>query len=328
MRKVINIILIALLSALVTIALYENRKALNDLKFKLTGWDDCTTESFVHKEYKINDLDYGQLPYVNSAQINNPQNYNLNNLVDENGVLLFEYKGKKSYHPVYLAQYSLFVLDRYHQSKNEKDLEEVVKIANKLTTVALEADGTLLFPYVYDFVLHGRRYIDKMEAPWYSALAQGQVLSLFVRLYEETGDSLYLDLSSKVFNSFYRHKYNHDVWISCIDQNNNIWFEEYPADMPCFTLNGMVYAIYGIYDFYRITKRADAKELLSASITTIENNIDRYRNEGEVSYYCLKHAVGAAAYHGIHIQQLNTLYLITGEQRFKETAEEFKGDHE
>jgi len=324
--KVFKTFLLIVIIGISTLALYENREAVNNMRFRMMNWDPCTATSFVHNNYTINELPYAKLPYANNDQNNNPHHRNANNLYDDEGILLLEHNGKKIYHAVYLAQYSLHLLDKYHQTKNAEYLDEVVKISGKLQGLALKIDSTLWFPYVYDFVLHGRRYMDAMRAPWYSALAQGQILSLFTRLFEETQDTAYLAISHKVYNSFYHHKYNNDLWVSCIDKNNNIWFEEYPAEMPCFTLNGMIYAIYGIYDYYRITKRIDAKKLLMGAITTIENNIDRYRNEGNASYYCLKHKIDAADYHEIHVQQLNKLFLITGEQKFKEASGQFESD--
>ena len=326
LSKALKTLIMVAIAGISTLALYENRETINNIRFQLMNWDPCTATSFEYNNYTINELLYAELPYVNGNQNANYQNESADNLVDEEGILLFEIDGKKIYHPVFLSQYSLHILDRYHQTKKAEYLNEVIKIADKLEGLALKIDSTMLFPYPYDFVLHGRRYMDAMKAPWYSALAQGQVLSLFTRLFEETQDTAYLDLSEKVFNSFYWHKYNHDLWISCIDWNNNIWFEEYPAEMPCFTLNGMIFAIYGVYDYYRITKRDDAKKLLMGAITTIENNIHRYRNEGEVSYYCLKHKVDASVYHNIHVEQLNTLYSITGEPKFLEASTQFKSD--
>ena len=47
-------------------------------------------------------------------------------------------------------------------------------------------------------------------------------------------------------------------WISGIDGDNYLWLEEYPdSDQPNKTLNGKIFAIYGLYDFYQLTGNQD-----------------------------------------------------------------------
>ena len=38
------------------------------------------------------------------------------------------------------------------------------------------------------------------------------------------------------------------------DEHGNIWLEEYPTIPTSHVLNGFIYAIFGIYDLYRVTK--------------------------------------------------------------------------
>ena len=120
--------------------------------------------------------------------------------------------------------------------------------------ISLAIDSTLLFPYSYNYDFYDR---DRMVAPWYSGMAQGKVLSLFSRLYELTSNKDFLIIADKIYGSFYRLKATHSDWVSCIDQDGNLWIEEYPHIQPSHVLNGMVFAIFGIYDYYIINKTED-----------------------------------------------------------------------
>ena len=117
-----------------------------------------------------------------------------------------------------------------------------------------------------------------------------------------------------------------DIWVSCVDSNGNLWLEEYPRDLPALTLNGKNFAIFGVYDYYRVTKNTIALKVLRAAITTIKTNIYKYRNENDLSWYCQKHRIKDSGYHLVHIEQLETLYKITDDTLFLKMSKKFKGD--
>jgi hypothetical protein len=294
--------------------------------FDPATWDSCNYVSFEANEIPIKILDYERLPYVeNSTAVKKKEFY------DVDSVPLHSYRGRLNYHPVYIAQYALKMLDVFITTQDSLYLRQLEKITDKLVGTSLEIDSAIFFPYTFNFPLHGCKE-ETMLAPWYSGMAQGQILSLYCRLYEVTNEIHYLEVSHKIFNSFTRLKgEGNNPWVSCVDKNGNLWLEEYPRDLPCFTLNGKVFAIYGIYDYYRVTKDKYAEKILIASITTIRDNIHRFRNENDVSWYCLKHNNfhgQYTRYHKIHIDQLSMLYEITGDTYFKKMADKFENDTE
>ncbi len=234
-----------------------------------------------------------------------------------------------SYHPVFIAQHALYTLNEYDSSGSTKTLNHLKKIADKLISLSLKQDSAMFFPYTFQYSLH-TCIEETMMPPWYSGMAQGQILSVFTRLYEITGDSNYLDASHQIFNSYTRFKGSgHKPWVSCIDKKGYLWLEEYPRDLPCHTLNGMIFGIFGIYDYYRVTKDENAKRLLRASMLTIKRNMHKFRDKDEVSWYCLKHKNFNGKnpfYHKVHIKQLKFLYRITGDEYFNKMADSLYQD--
>lgn len=284
--------------------------------------DSCNYRTFIYDNYYIPILEFDSLPYMK------PYVRSIEGLgeVDDEGVPLFEYKGEKHYHPVDIAIKGLWLLNNYRLTEDEKYLSLLEIICEKLIEVSDEYNGDLYFPYTFDFPLHDLED-ETVYAPWYSAMAQGQILSLFVRMYEITGQIKYKDYAKKIFDSFLNLKADNEIWVSCIDNDSNLWLEEYPMDIPCFTLNGFIFAIYGVYDYYRINQDNELVwKILLASVTTIHKNILKYRNPGEFSYYCLKHKVKNEDYHYVHIRELKILSKISGEPYFMEMAELFKSD--
>ena len=204
-------------------------------------------------------------------------------------------------------------------------LDRARAIADALAGAGVEAGDGLWIPYRFDFALHSRS-TDVMRAPWYSAMAQGQVLSLVSRLHEVTGEGRYLELANAVFATFDLVGRRPGPWISWV-QARFLWLEEYPGYPPDHTLNGFVFALYGVYDYHAITGSKSAERILQAGLTTLDHFLPRFRVAGGTSRYCLLHAVQSEKYHRIHVTQLRTLTRMTGDARFAATAALFEGDH-
>ncbi|QLG28808.1 hypothetical protein HUG10_15225 [Halorarum halophilum] len=185
----------------------------------------------------------------------------------------------------------------------------------------------IYFPYGYHFKLHGNPDL-LMETPWYSGMAQGLLLSSFTRLYRQTGDERYSDLADRTFASLVPSggSERSKPWVSLIE-DGHYWIEEYPSEVPAHTLNGKMFGIYGLYEYWCHSGREDVETWLLAALTTISDRIEEFRVPGGLSYYCLEHEGQIDKYHSIHIGQLEALYDMTGHDRFHEVAETFRSDH-
>ena len=245
---------------------------------------------------------------------------------DENGVRLFSIQGKLCYYPVNLSQFILWYIDCYNKTQNTEYLSRSELFANKIIDLSVSYNDACYLPYDFDINPHGNKSI-LLKAPWFSGMAQGQALSVFVRLYNITRNKKYLDFAHKLFYSFKNYKKDNLIWTVFIDADNYYWIEEYPDIEPGRVLNGFIFGIYGLYDYYFLTKDPVCKYYLEAAITTIQKYIGEFRNPGNVSFYCLRHEHTDANYHQIHIDQLKTLYYMTGESYFLNVADEFYNDY-
>lgn len=315
------------LIAVITFFCLQNKlaaKDVNDNTQRIVDTGKCYRSKDGYKIYRgsINILEYNQLPYNNGAKSLKKQK-----LYDDNCIPLHIRHGKIHYHPVALAQYGLHLLDVYITAKDKKYLKKAEKISAKLMGISLAINSSIFFPYNFDFPLHGYKE-DTLYSPWYSGMAQGQALSFFIRLYEITKDNKYSLIAKNIFNSFMiSDSRSFDPWITCIDQDSFLWVEEYPDDPPAHTLNGMIFGLYGLYDFFRTTKDQSCEQLLRGGIQTIKANIHRFRTVNGISRYCLKHPrIKSIKYHHIHIRQLKMMYKITGDKDFLRVSEVFSND--
>lgn len=338
-RKILGAVLIIFITITVIILFSYHRKGYRvkvfnpeklhcNQSFDPQIWDSCNYTIFILDTFLLPVIEDSQLPYL----LGRKKEKVYSNIGSDGVPIHFYSDGNKlNYHPVFLAQVGLSMMDVYNTTKNAESLGNAYKVYNKLVDIGLKLDSSIFFPYTFNFPLHGCDE-ETMMPPWYSGMAQGQALSFFCRLYKATGDSNILEQCEKTFNSFTRLKgQGFDPWVSCVDKDGYLWLEEYPLDLPCFTLNGMIFAIYGIYDYHRITKSDLALKYLYASITTIKDNILRFRCEDDVSYYCLKHNNYRGRnpdYHKVHIKELRKLSEISGDDYFSEVADIFSKDTE
>jgi len=292
-------------------------------------------EKIINKNYNILKTNYWDFPDKESS--NNLQPTDKGNITPL-GKMGRSYANKKypkdiegfpiknknmGYTPVRITQQCFRYLFSYHLTNNEEYLLRVKKFTKKIIENSQLINDALYFPYNFNYNLHGIKN-QKLKSPWYSGMSQGQILSLMVRMYNTTKEPLYKKNADLIFNSFKNLKEYYDPWVVYVDKNNYYWIEEYPMEQPCNTLNGFIFGIFGLYDYYWLNPTEETLLLLNASITTIEKYISKFRNNSKGSFYCLKHKVKSNPYHQIHIHQLKMLYKLTGENYFLMEANKFK----
>jgi len=302
-------------------------------RLKLSSWGLNGAPVNV-KEYTIQELSYRDFPQGSNGQ----------NLIldiekryaprDERGLCLLTSKdGKSGYSPLRTFRYLMLLLNNYRISGEEKYLEKMKRISGELLLTAVDSMGALYFPYTLDLDIHGlgKQFL---KAPWYSGMAQGVGLSFYCRAYEITKDPQYLEIARKVFRSFKNVKNEDSMvrmaygkpWVAYVDEKHYYWIEEYPTKPPDHTLNGFIYAIFGLYEYYLLDKTDEAKNILQAAITTINHYLPLYRRKGRKSFYCLGHRERYGTYHKLHIRQLKQLFSITQDDYFLSMAEQFAAD--
>ena len=164
-------------------------------------------------------------------------------------------------------------------------------------------------------------------------MAQGQVLSLFVRLYESSGEEKWLDAAEHTWQSFSQPYSAQAPWSSVV-VDDHLYLEEYAGDQPpLLVLNGQIFAAFGIYDYWRLTGSDEARSYLDGAMTTVlERILPLSRLPGGVSYYCVQADYCQIPrwqnqkYHEIHSWQLDTLQRLTGDSRFGQWATLLRAD--
>ncbi|MDA3780398.1 MAG: D-glucuronyl C5-epimerase family protein [Bacteroidales bacterium] len=165
----------------------------------------------------------------------------------------------------------------------------------------------------------------KCNAPWSSAMAQGLCISIMLEAYSITADIQYFKTAKKAINAFGEDFQSKGIRS---DFEGYPFFEEYACDPPKHVLNGFIFSLAGLYNFYENTGYKKAIKYFNEGVNSLLKNLSNY-DIGFASLYDNnpKHiatAMGSGdSYHEIHIAQLLWLYSVTGEKEFYNYAHKF-----
>jgi len=277
----------------------------------LTFWHG---EPEVNDNAPINEIGEYYMPLLYKARYQGP--------FDGEGIPMLDYKGKvgKQYNPIAIAQYGLGHYNFYKRTGEKKHYSIFLKQADWMER-NLERNPKGLHVWNHHFDWEYRQYL---KAPWYSALSQGQGISLLIRAFVETKEKRYFDAVKNAFESF--KKEISQGGVKYTDENGFIWFEEALVNPPTHTLNGFIWALWGVNDYYIFAKEETAKTLFDEAVRTLEKNLDQF----DIGFWSLYEQSGTMLkmvashfYHSLHIVQLKIMYTLTKKEIFKKYAEKW-----
>lgn len=202
--------------------------------------------------------------------------------------------------PVTLCQYALGCLWRFHATHTQSEFKKFLRCADWLCTDAHVLNGAA-------FWLH--RWIEPqyhLPNPWVSAMAQGEAISVLLRAFEVTGSQHYLEYAHKAFQSFFHQSGDFTCTIP-LDEHS-WWFAEYPGgNSQTYVLNGHIFALLGIYDYFRFQQTPEARQLWHYGLHGLRVQLSGFDNGYWTWYDSGQPHIAATMYHTLHILQLEVL---------------------
>jgi heparosan-N-sulfate-glucuronate 5-epimerase len=243
--------------------------------------------------------------------------------LDAAGIPVLNYRGATGpqYNPIAIAQWGLGNYNLYRRTRDEMRKRKFLAASDWLCArLELNSSGVWVWNHYFDW-----EYRTTLKAPWYSGLAQGQGMSLLLRAWRERGDPSYLEAAQKVFASFL--KTTAEGGVAFTDVAGNIWFEEYIVFPPTHILNGFMWAMWGLFDYFQATRDISAEDLFRKGIKTLRDNLAAY----DLGFWSLYEQSGmrlpmvaSPFYHRLHITQLRVMHVLTGDEVFAAYADRWE----
>lgn len=238
---------------------------------------------------------------------------------DAAGIPMLDYRGAigLQYNPIAIAQWGLANCNIFCTTKNESRRQKTFLAANWLAA-NLEQNpfGLWVWNHHFDW-----EYRERLKAPWYSGLAQGQGISLLLRAYAEARDDKYIEAADRAFAAFTKPLEEGGVLFE--DEERNLWIEEYLVSPPTHILNGFIWALWGVFDFWLARANSAARQIFDRGVSTLLRSLARY----DTGYWSLYERSGTRLkmlaspfYHQLHIVQLRVMAKLTGEPEFTDFA--------
>jgi hypothetical protein len=173
-----------------------------------------------------------------------------------------------------------------------------------------------------------RKY--KTEPPFYSAMAQGQIASTFVRLYLAAGDPRHAEIALAAVRPLVTEAgpfvTEADPCLVSLTPTGPV-LEESPSDPPSHILNGWIFSLWGLWDVAIGIGDERAKKVYDASLSCLRQMLDDYDVGWWTRYSLYPHSLPDLAkpfYHRLHIDQVEVLYRLTGFDEFGSAARRWR----
>lgn len=225
--------------------------------------------------------------------------------------------GSLVYNPTVLAQQGMKRLDTYTETGNKHHLRQARKYADKLDELSDGGKKRRWQPHWYDLSVH--------DKGWVNSNSHGLALSFLARFYRITGAKERLEAAERLMAAFEQRPKN-QRWFTDVTANDYVWFEHWPDGRNDRTLNAHINAMFGLYDYWRVTGDPLAEAYFLGGAKTVRDKLYRFRRKGELSRYSLEGTEGSLHYHETHIEQLRTLSRMLDDPWFAKQADLFERD--
>ena len=243
---------------------------------------------------------------------------------DAAGIPMLDYHGVigLQYNPIAIAQWGLANYNHFCATGDDARWQKTLKAADWLVAnLEQNPHGHWVWNHHFDW-----EYRDTLKAPWYSGLAQGQGVSLLLRTGAHSEDEKYLGAVEKAFVALTKPVAEGGVLLE--DAEKDLWIEEYLVDPPTHILNGFMWALWGVFDYWLACADAPARKVFDRGVETLIHNLDRF----DTGYWSLYEQSGTRLkmvaspfYHQLHIVQLHVMSKLTGDARFAAVADRWEG---
>lgn len=242
---------------------------------------------------------------------------------DPEGIPLLDYHGRigRQYNPIAIAQYGLGNCNLFRQTRDALRRQRFLRVADWLVAnLERNPRGEWVWNHYFDW-----EYRTPLRAPWYSALAQGQGISVLVRAFAETGTAAYREAADRALHTFLVRV--DDGGVTYVDPQGYAWFEETIVTPPTHILNGFMWAAWGVYDYALLTRAEAATRLFVEAVRTLRAHLPRF----DTGFWSLYEQSGmrmkmlaSPFYHHLHVVQLRVMHRLTGEPVFAEFADRWE----
>lgn len=232
-------------------------------------------------------------------------------------------KSKPFYHPMVVCQKALGHYDRWLGWGDPRDRAAFLVASRWLVATQDSRGGWRCFNQSpesqYGGISIGLPGRWTQVASPYSGMAQGQAISVLVRAYALTGTEDFRGAANKSFELMATVVSEGGV---CERSQGLASIEETPMTPRNTILNGWIFGIFGLWDYWLVTRSSECRSFFQENIAGILQRIKSY-DLGWWSLYDERGDVAKPFYHALHVAQMLALDLVNPDTVLKDTIREW-----
>lgn len=214
--------------------------------------------------------------------------------------------GEEIYFSIAIFQYGLGAYDLYLINNDESMLEKVVACADWAVENQQPDGGWITFAY-------------KSTQQPYSAMAQGEGISLLIRAHIATDKEQYLAAAKKALEFMLRP----------MDQGGTTQYDGedvlfYESTRDPVILNGWIFSLWGVYDYWKYTKDPDTRQVLDKTLDSLKKKLPQFDTRYWSNYQEGGKRICSPFYHKLHIAQLQAMYDLFGDDIYSQYARKWE----
>jgi hypothetical protein len=188
---------------------------------------------------------------------------------DTNGLPMVGYGNKAEYFCINLAQFAFAVHDVWWHDRNQVEYRNMLDtLLDWFESNKAPAQKGVCWRIPFPNEKYG------IPAGYPSAMAQGEIISFYTRMYQLTGRQELLNTAMEAFD-FLQLEVNQGG-VRRQDKQGLIWLEEFPLDSPSYVLNGFIYTLFGLVDLYRASNRQEVKLEIDRCLLSLKHYLPHF----------------------------------------------------
>ena len=227
--------------------------------------------------------------------------------------------------PSLSCRFALAMISKYRDTGDRIYLRRAERAAREV----LDTSQKGAIPHQFE----GRDDADHpLSPPWYSAGAQGIMLSVLVRLHELTDDPQWRRDADLVFTALTTVRGEvpnaQAPWISLVDVAGYLRFDINAArGAPPADVDVQLTATLGVYDYWRMRRTDRALQFFLGGVATVRDTLALVRNPGGPARNNLVSFNPDPAQHEVITAGVDALGRITGDRKLDRFAELMRSDY-
>lgn len=211
--------------------------------------------------------------------------------------------GEEIIFPIAVFQYGLGAYDLYLLNEEPKFFEKIKTCADWAVNNQENNGAWSTF------------FFENQEHP-YSSMAQGEGVSLLLRAYKIIDDKKYLESAKKAIEFMLlpiskggTTKYvGEDIYL-------------YECTHDPLILNGWIFSLWGLYDYYKYTQNAEIQKVLNTTLLSLKKKLPEFDIKYWSNYEEGGQRISSPFYHKLHIAQFRVMHELFGDSIYKEYAD-------